>query len=143
MRSGFRQISPLRGTIIFAVLFFFARLGMDWLFRWWVPDVPVPPLWTVLLTLGIGTAIASTAVFLLLTSLRREFTMMAELNHELRNALQVMSYALPHCDAESQRHVGAAIDKVTTTLSSISQELGMHRSQIYIQRHNERRRKAG
>lgn len=142
MRTTIRQLGPIRGTIIFAVLFFFARLGMDWLFRWWIPDISVPPLWTVFLTLGVGTAIASFAVFLLLTSLRREFVLMRELNHELRNALQVMTYALPHCDQESRTQVDAAINRVTSTLTTLSHEIGMEHSQSDIRAYN-RRRKTG
>lgn len=133
----------MRGTILFAILFFFARLGMDWLFRWWVPDISVPPLWSVVLTLGAGTLIASTAVFLLLQSIRREFVLMRELNHELRNALQVMSYALPHCDSESREHVGVAIDRVTSTLTAMSEELGIQNSVADIRDHNMRRRRTG
>jgi hypothetical protein len=112
------------GTLLFAVLFFFARLGADWLFRSVIPDHPMPPMWSVLLTIGLGTTIATVVVFYLLRALRRQEHALDELNHELRNALQVLAYVIPSCDAKFAAQAEGAISRMKETVTRVSRELG-------------------
>lgn len=113
-------VNPKEGTALFAVLFFFARLGSDWLFRWYIPGEAVPPLWAIIATLGFGTVLASIPVYLLLKAVQREHSALSELNHELRNTLQILTYSLPNCDAESQQHLSVVVDRMETMLRRVS-----------------------
>jgi hypothetical protein len=124
MHPQLSVINPKHGTAAFALMFFFARLGIDWLFRWHLPGTPVPPLWAVALTLGLDTAIASLAVYGFLILMKRERAAIVELNHELRNSLQVLAYALPDCDQRSQEHLTVALDRMTGTLRKLSRLTG-------------------
>ena len=130
MRPQLSDINPKYGTVAFATMFFFARLGIDWLFRWHLPGVPVPPLWSIAVTLGIDTAIASIAVFGLLVLMQRERAAIVQLNHELRNTLQVLAYALPDCDQRSQEHLTVALDRMTGTLRKLSRLTGSTRGPV-------------
>jgi hypothetical protein len=125
LNSSLLRQNPVRGTIIFAIVYFGASFGSDWLFRWTIGDAPMPPLWTVFVTIGIGTAISSVVVLLLLSFARRQYEALEELNHELRNALQVLSYAVPQCDEETRPTAEGAIESMSSTLRRVSQRLGM------------------
>ena len=97
----------------------------------------MPPLWTILVTLGITTAISSIVVYLLLTLLQQQQCALEELNHEMRNAMQVLSYAVQQCDGETAPQAEFAIRRMSDTLRKVSQDLG---SMPERRDHPERRR---
>jgi len=125
LKSAVLRQDPVRGTILFAVIFSAIKLAADWIFRWSIPDKTPPPVWAIVLTIGIGTVIASMAVFLLLTVMQRQKQALEELNHELRNALQVLSYAVNQCDRETRPKAQEAIGSLSDAVRKISQKLGM------------------
>lgn len=125
LKSWILRQNPVRGTVLFAVVFAAIKLVADWIFRWTIPEKNAPPAWAIVLTIGIATAIASTAVFLLLTVLRRQEQALQELNHELRNALQILSYSVDQCDGETRPQAQAAISTLSDAVRRISQRLGM------------------
>ena len=117
-------LSPRLGTAIFALAFFAIRIGSDWLFRWFIADAPMPPLWTVVITTGIGTAISSVFVYLLLASAQRQFRAVRLLNHELRNSLQVLTYAVSNLEPRIAVTAKDSIDRLLQALSQASDLLG-------------------
>ncbi len=110
---------------MFAAIYAAIKLAADWTFRWSIPDKAPPPVWSIVVTIGIGTAIASMAVFLLLTLTQRQKHALEELNHELRNALQVLSYAVNQCDGDTRPKAQEAIGTLSESVRKISQKLGM------------------
>ncbi len=118
------SLSPRLGTLIFALAFFAIRIATDWLFRWFIGDAPVPPLWTVLITTGIGTAISSVLVYLLLASAQRQFRAVRLLNHELRNALQVLTYVVSNLEPRMAAAASSSIDRLMGALREASKLLG-------------------
>jgi len=125
LKSAVLRQNPVRGTIVFAIIFAAIKFSADWVFRWSIPEKAPPPVWAVILTIGIGTVIASMAVFLLLTVMQRQKKALEELNHELRNALQVLSYAVNQCDLETRPKAQEAIGSLSDAVRKISQKLGM------------------
>jgi hypothetical protein len=125
LKSTILRQNPVWGTIVFALVYAAIKLFADWIFRWSIPDKPPPPVWAILVTIGIGTVIASTAVFLLLTLTQRQKQALEELNHELRNALQVLSYSVYQCDDYTRPKAQAAIGTLSDAVRKISQKLGM------------------
>jgi hypothetical protein len=118
------RLSPRLGTIIFALAFFAIRIGSDWLFRWFIADAPVPPLWTVLITTGIGTAISSVLVYLLLVAVQRQVCAVRLLNHELRNSLQVLTYMVSNLEPRMAVAAKSSIDRLLQALRDASKLLG-------------------
>lgn len=125
LNSGMLRHNPVQGTIVFAVLYFAVSLFLDWLFRWTIGQNPMPPLWTVLVSISGATTIASLAVYLLLCFTQRQQKALEELNHSLRNSLQVLMYAAQQCDDETQPKALEAIDGLSNTLRDVSQKLGV------------------
>ena len=125
LKSAILRQNPVRGTIVFAIIFSAIKFAADWVFRWTIPEKAPPPVWSIVVTIGIGTAIASLAVFLLLTLTQRQKVALEELNHELRNALQVLSYAVNQCDRETRPRAQEAIGTLSDAVRKISQKLGM------------------
>ena len=118
------RLSPRLGTVIFALAFFAIRIGSDWLFRWFIADAPVPPLWTVFITTGIGTAISSVLVYLLLVSVQRQFRAVRLLNHELRNSLQVLTYMVSNLEPRMAVAAKGSIERLLQALREASKLLG-------------------
>ncbi len=118
------RLSPPLGTAIFALAFFAIRLGSDWLFRWFIADAPMPPLWTVLITTGIGTSISSVLVYLLLASAQRQFRAVRLLNHELRYSLQVLSVITSNLEPPIAAAARTSIDRLLRALRQASDLLG-------------------
>ncbi len=125
IKSAVLRQNPVRGTVRFAILYFSASFLLDWVFRWTIANNPMPPLWTVVVTNGIGTAISSVVVWLLLFFMKRQREALEELNHEVRNALQILSYAIPQCDEDTRPRAQSAIESMSDSLRRISQRLGM------------------
>ncbi len=125
LNSAVLRQNPVRGTVIFACLYFAANFAADWLFRWSMAENPMPPVWAIITSIGIVTAISSIVVYLLLSFTKRQQEALEELNHELRNALQILSYAVPQCDGETRPKAEEAIESMSSTLRRISQRLGM------------------
>src|SRR3954463_10419741 len=124
-KSAVLRQNPVRGTVLFAVVYAAIKFAADWVFRWSIPDKPRPPMWSIIVTIAIGTAIASAVVFLLLTLMQRQRRAMEELNHELRNALQVLSYAVDQCDTDTRPKAQQAIGTLSDAVRRVSQRLGM------------------
>jgi hypothetical protein len=118
------RLSPGLGTVIFTLAFFAIRVGSDWLFRWFIADAPVPPLWTVLITTGIGTAISSVLVYLLLVSVQRQVRAVRLLNHELRNSLQVFTCVVSNLEPRMAAAASGSIDRLIQALREASKLLG-------------------
>jgi two-component sensor histidine kinase len=111
--------------VAFAVVFFGLKLAADWLFRWTIPEKSPPPGWAIVLTIGLGTLISSAVVYLLLRLLKRQREAVEELNHEVRNSLQVLSYVVPQCDETTRQEAQAAISAMSETVKRVSHKLGM------------------
>jgi hypothetical protein len=125
LNSAILRQNPVQGTILFALVYFALSYVLDWVFRWSIAENPMPPLWTVLLSIGGATAISSIAVYLLLSFTRRQQEALEELNHEVRNALQILAYAARQCDSDTAPKAQAAIDSMSSTLRRITQRLGV------------------
>lgn len=124
LNSGILRQNPVQGTISFAALYFGASFFLDWLFRWSIGENPMPPLWTVIVSIAGATTISSIVVYLLLCFMQRQQKALEELNHSLRNSLQVLMYAAQQCDAETQPKAQEAIDNISNTLRRVTQKLG-------------------
>jgi len=61
----------------------------------------------------------------LLTFMHRQQRALEDLNHELRNALQILSYSVDQCDAETRPKAQQAIGSLSDAVRRISQKLGM------------------
>ena len=131
LRSGFLRQNPVQGTSLFALLFFGVSFFLDYLFRWSIGQNPVPPLWTVAMSIGGATALASIAVYLLLSFSHRQQKALEELNHSLRNSLQVLMYAAQQCDADTAPKAQEAIDNISNTLRDVTQRLGASSEREY------------
>jgi hypothetical protein len=121
---GLSSLSPRLGTAIFALAFFGIRIGSDWLFRWFIADAPMPPLWTIVITTGIGTAISSVFVYLLLASAQKQFRAVRLLNHELRNSLQVLTLVASNLEPKMAAAARGSIDRLLCALRQASKLLG-------------------
>ena len=124
LNSRILRQNPVQGTIVFACLYFGVSFFLDWLFRWTIGQNPMPPIWTVLVSISGATIISSAVVYLLLCFTQRQQKALEELNHNLRNSLQVLVYAAQQCDAETQPRAQAAIDNLSGSLRRVTQELG-------------------
>ena len=124
LNSGILRQNPAQGTTAFAVVYFAISVFLDWLLRWVIGQTPVPPMWTVLLSISGATAIASIAVYLLLCFTKRQHEALEELNHKMRNAMQILAYAAQQCDADTAPKAQAAIDEMSQSLRQITQRLG-------------------
>jgi hypothetical protein len=125
LNSAVLRQNPVRGSVIFACIYFAANFAADWVFRWSLADNPMPPWWAIFTSIGIVTAISSLVVYLLLSFTKRQHEALQELNHELRNALQILSYAVPQCDGETRPKAEAAIESMSSTVRRISRRLGV------------------
>jgi ABC-type multidrug transport system fused ATPase/permease subunit len=125
IKAAVLKQSPLCGTLWFAVAYSLVNVAADWIFRWSIPANPMPPVWSVIVTVAIGTFIASVFVFVLLIFMQRQQRALEELNHELRNSLQVLSYSVYQCDEEVRPKAEAAIGRLSDTVRRVTQKLGM------------------
>lgn len=135
LNSGILRQNPVQGTISFAALYFGTSFFLDWLFRWSIGQNPMPPLWTVIASIAGATTISSIGVYLLLCFTQRQQKALEELNHSLRNSLQVLMYAAQQCDAETQPKAQEAIDNISDTLRRVTQELGAVSEREYRPNH--------
>ena len=131
LKSGFLRQNPVQGTFLFALLFFGLSFFLDYVFRWSIGQNPVPPLWTIFMSIGGATTLASVAVYMLLSFSQRQQKALEELNHSLRNSLQVLMYAAQQCDAETAPKAQAAIDNISDTLRDVTQRLGATSERTY------------
>ena len=125
LKSTVLRQNPVRGTLYFAIAYSLVKFIADWIFRWSIPDKPCPPVWSIFVTIGMGTLISSAVVFILLTFMHRQQVALEELNHELRNALQVLTYCVQQCDDEIRPKAQQAIGGLSDAVRRISQKLGM------------------
>jgi len=116
---------PVVGAVLVAVLLFFAGLGMDWLFHGHLPDKPLPPMWMLFIPIALWSLIASVLVYVLLQRIQAEHEAAVRLNHDLRNAMQVLIYVMPRCDAASGKMVADAVARMTATLGDVSETFSL------------------
>lgn len=116
---------PAVGAVLVAVLLFFAGLGMDWMFHGHLPNMPLPPLWMLCIPIALWSLIASVLVYVLLQRIQAEHEAAIRLNHDLRNAMQVLIYIMPRCDAESGKMVADAVARMTATLGDVSETFSL------------------
>jgi len=124
------RVQPLAAALLFGVIFTGLRVACDWFFRSMIPDHPMPPTWSVLMTQSIGSAVAVVVLYWLLQAQRRQMNAVRDLNHELRNALQVFSYIIPQCAQHDADRGRDAVMRMTTTLQRVSRELGYDSSEF-------------
>lgn len=115
--------------MLVAVLLFFAGLGMDWLFHGHLSGQPLPPMWMLFIPIALWSLIASVLVYVLLQRLQTEHEAAIRLNHDLRNAMQVLIYVMPRCDSASGKMVADAVARMTATLGDVSETFSLDRSQ--------------
>ncbi len=116
---------------MFAIAYSILKFLADWLIHWVIPARPIPPVWSMVITIGIGTVIASILVFLLFSLMNRQQRALEQLNHELRNALQVLSYITHDSDPETRVKAHAAIRTISESVRRISRDLGMASEREY------------
>lgn len=123
LRRKLQLMRPLTGALLFAG----GLLGIRLLLNWTISEMnPRLPFWSALSqVLGpvIGTTIASAAVYVLLRSLHRQRELLASLNHEVRNALQIFAYLIPISDVRYQAAARDALERLKKAVGSISERL--------------------
>lgn len=115
--------TPVRGTLVFASGFFVIRVVVDYLLHTVAPDRPAEPWWSSVSSVGFGTAIAAWFVYRLLKTLQIQRRLMESLNHEVRNALQVLAY-LGSADKPNANLAREAVARIERTVREVSAELG-------------------
>ena len=95
----------------------------EWLFRSVVAEEKTPLLWSLALTQAMGCLVAAFLLYLLLDALRRHRAASEQLNHELRNALQIMAYILPTCGEVQAEQARLAIARMSAVVREISRQL--------------------
>lgn len=115
--------TPVRGTVVFASGFFVLRVIVDYLLHSVAPDRPREPWWSSASSVAVGTAIAAWFVYRLLNTLQVQRRLMETLNHEVRNALQVLAY-LGGADRKNAHLAREAVARIEKTVREVSEELG-------------------
>jgi predicted nucleic acid-binding protein len=77
-----------------------------------------------LITTGIGTAISSVLIYLLLASAQKQCRAVRVLNHELRNSLQVLSFAAANLEPKMAAAARDSIARLLRALQQASNLLG-------------------
>lgn len=113
------------GAVVGGVVYFFARSGADWVCRYYVPGYPLPPMWSLLLPQLFGASVVTALLFLLLGVIQQQHKSMQELNHGLRNALEIICYLLPQLPPEARTQGNEAVARIVTTVRVVSKRLGV------------------
>jgi len=115
---------PLAGTLVFAASLLGLRLLINWIVSKLNPNLHFWSAWSQVLGPVVGTAVASIVVFLLLRNQRKQRELLGTLNHELRNALQIIAYLIPHSEAAYREAAQGAIERMKKIVKQISSQLG-------------------
>ena len=124
LRQRLLSIPAWLGALAFAVLLLAGRLALNWAVSRLNPNLHFWSAASQLLGTGLGTLVASLAVYLLLRSRRKQRELLGTLNHELRNALQVIAYLIPHSEPAYREAARGAIERMKKVVREISHQLG-------------------
>lgn len=119
-----KTVHPLAGSLVFAGALLIGRLLLNWVVSKNQPNLHFWSTVSMLLGPVLGTAIAGGVVYLLLAKLRREHQLMEMLNHELRNALQILAYLVPASHAQQREAARDALERITKVMRKISKQMG-------------------
>ena len=122
---GYRNFnSALAGALAFAASLLGLRLLINWTVSRLSPNLHFWSAWSQVLGPVIGTAVASIVVYVLLRNQHKQRELLGTLNHELRNALQVIAYLIPHSEAAYQEAARGAVERMRKIVKEISSRLG-------------------
>ena len=123
-RQRLLSIRPSVGALVFLALLLGGRLLLNWSIHRIHPNLHFWSAISQLLGPVLGSTVASLAVYLLLRSQRKQRELLGMLNHELRNALQVIAYMIPHSEPAYREAARGAIDRMKKVVREISHQLG-------------------
>jgi hypothetical protein len=124
VQTEISRLPPGLATGLFAFAFFAIRIGTDWLFRSYIPGRPMAPVWSILLTTAIEAGVSSGLVYLLLASVQTQLRAVRLLNHELRNALQVLTFTMENLEPGIAEEARGSINRALQALQHASTLLG-------------------
>jgi len=124
LRQRLLSLPPSAGTLIFLVALLGGRLLLNWVVSRVHPHLHFWSVASQLLGTVLGSAVARAAVYLLLRSRKKQRELLGMLNHELRNALQVIAYLIPHSEPAYREAARGAIDRMKKVVREISHQLG-------------------
>lgn len=124
IRRRLRAMHPVIGTLAFAAVMLGSLLALNWavyvlrphLHFWSLPSQFMGPV--------LCTFIASLVVYFLLSVLRKQRALLGMLNHEMRNALQILAYVIPASENRYQKAARDALDRMKRVVWEISDQLG-------------------
>jgi hypothetical protein len=80
---------------------------------------------------GFGASVVATLLaWLHMARIRREHAAIQKLNHELRNALQILQYVYSSCAPEGAEQARVAVARITSAVATVSGQLGHKHSSI-------------
>jgi hypothetical protein len=82
-------------------------------------------MWSLLLPQLFGASVVTALLFLLLGVIQQQHKSMQELNHGLRNALEIICYLLPQLPPEARTQGNEAVARIVTTVRVVSKRLGV------------------
>lgn len=124
LRQRLLSLPPSVGALVFLAVLLGGRLILNWAIHRMHPNLHFWSVISQLLGAVLGSVVASLVVYLLLRSRRRQRELLGMLNHELRNALQVIAYMIPHTEPAYREAARGAIDRMKKVVREISHKLG-------------------
>jgi uncharacterized membrane protein YgaE (UPF0421/DUF939 family) len=124
IRKKLKLIPPAAGTLAFAVVMVCLMLTLNWAVSKLHPHLHFWSLLSQMMGPVLGTLITSLVVYYLLRVLRRQRELLGTLNHEMRNALQILAYVIPASDGKYQKAAKDALDRMKRVVWEISEQLG-------------------
>jgi hypothetical protein len=126
----FCRLSPPLASASCAVICILTSLGGVWLF-----EQRIFSFHSGLVFKGIGAGIGASVVatwlaWLLMSRIRQEHAAIQKLNHELRNALQIVQCVYSSCAPEAAVQARVAVARITSSLATVSEQLGHKRRSI-------------
>ena len=124
LRQRLLSMSPSVGALVFLAVLLGGRLILNWTIHRIHPNLHFWSVISQLLGAVLGSIVASAVVFLLLRNQRKQRELLGMLNHELRNALQVIAYMIPNSQPAYREAARGAIDRMKKVVREISHQLG-------------------
>lgn len=124
LRQRLLSMPPSVGALVFLAVLLSGRLVLNWAVSRVHPNLHFWSVASQLLGTVLGSAVATAVVYLLLRSRRKQSELLGMLNHELRNALQVIAYMIPHTEPAYREAARGAIDRMKKVVREISHKLG-------------------
>jgi hypothetical protein len=124
MRQKLLSMNPVLGAVLFAAVLLVGRLALNWFISKANPHLRFWSALSQVLGPVVGTVVASIVVYLLLRTLARQHMLLGMLNHELRNALQVIAYLVPHSEDVYREAAQGAVERMKKIVREISEQLG-------------------